>query len=45
MHFIKAVRNVLNNNKQTFWTELSAEEQEQIEIKIQEDNRGDQLDI
>jgi hypothetical protein len=29
--------------QQTVWTELSAEEQEQIEIKIQEDNRGDQL--
>ncbi|MFV8356212.1 hypothetical protein ACNQGB_08550 [Flavobacterium sp. XS1P32] len=42
---LKAVRNVFEKQQQTVWTELSAEEQEQIEIKIQEDNRGDQLDI
>ncbi len=40
-----AVRNVFETQQQTVWTELSAEEQEQIEIKIQEDNRGDQLEI
>ncbi|MBQ0909877.1 hypothetical protein KBJ98_14280 [Flavobacterium sp. F-328] len=40
-----AVRNVFEKQQQTVWTELSAEEQEQIEIKIQEDNRGDQLEI
>ncbi|WP_144891399.1 MULTISPECIES: hypothetical protein [Flavobacterium] len=39
-----AVRNVFEK-QQTVWTELSPEEQEQIEIKIQEDNRGDQLDL
>nr|WP_309755039.1 hypothetical protein [Flavobacterium sp.] len=42
---LKAVRNVFEKQQQTVWTELSAEEQEQIEIKIQEDNRGDQLDL
>jgi hypothetical protein len=40
-----AVRNIFETQQQSVWTELSAEEQEQIEIKIQEDNRGDQLDI
>ncbi|MBC5863800.1 hypothetical protein [Flavobacterium turcicum] len=40
-----AVRNVFEKQQQTVWTELSPEEQEQIEIKIQEDNRGDQLEI
>lgn len=40
-----AVRNVFETQQQTVWTELSPEEQEQIEIKIQEDNRGDQLEI
>ncbi|MCF6141767.1 hypothetical protein L1S34_10755 [Flavobacterium sp. K77] len=40
-----AIRNVFEIQQQTVWTELSAEEQEQIEIKIQEDNRGDQLEI
>jgi predicted small integral membrane protein len=35
----------LLKKQQTVWTELSPEEQEQIEIKIQEDNRGDQLNI
>ncbi|CAH0334573.1 hypothetical protein FVB9288_00164 [Flavobacterium sp. CECT 9288] len=40
-----AIRNVFETQQQTVWTELSAEEQEQIEIKIQEDNRGDQLDL
>lgn len=40
-----AVRNIFEKQQQTVWTELSAEEQEQIEIKIQEDNRGDQLEI
>lgn len=40
-----AVRNIFETQQQTVWTELSAEEQEQIEIKIQEDNRGDQLDL
>ena len=40
-----AVRNVFEKQQQTVWKELSPEEQEQIEIKIQEDNRGDQLDL
>lgn len=40
-----AVRNIFEKQQQTVWTELSPEEQEQIEIKIQEDNRGDQLEI
>lgn len=40
-----AVRNLFEKQQQTVWTELSPEEQEQIEIKIQEDNRGDQLEI
>ena len=40
-----AVRNIFEKQQQTVWTELSPEEQEQIEIKIQEDNRGDQLDL
>jgi hypothetical protein len=40
-----AVRNIFETQQQSVWTELSAEEQEQIEIKIQEDNRGDQLDL
>jgi ribosomal protein L7/L12 len=42
---LEAVRNVFETQQQTVWTELSPEEQEQIEIKIQEDNRGDQLDL
>ena len=42
---LKAVRNLFEQQQQPVWTELSAEEQEQIEIKIQEDNRGDQLDL
>ncbi|MFV8362872.1 hypothetical protein ACNQGO_05720 [Flavobacterium sp. ZT3P35] len=42
---LRVVRNVFEKQQHTVWTELSAEEQEQIEIKIQEDNRGDQLDL
>ena len=42
---LAAVQNILDKQQQTLWKELSQEEQEQIEIKIQEDNRGDQLDL
>ncbi|RDI52296.1 hypothetical protein [Flavobacterium glaciei] len=42
---LAAVQNILETQQQTLWKELSQEEQEQIEIKIQEDNRGDQLDL
>ncbi len=42
---IEAVKNIFNTQKKDVWTDLSPEQQEQIEIKIQEDNRGDQLDL
>jgi hypothetical protein len=42
MTIIEAIKS-FQIQKQTVWTDLSPEEQEQIEIKIQEDNRGDQL--
>ena len=42
---LAAVRNVFETQRQNIWTELSAEEQEKIEFKILEANKGDQVDL
>jgi len=42
---IEAVRDIFASQNKGVWTQLSAEEQEVIEIKIHEANRGDQLEL
>lgn len=42
---IKSVKNILKSRKKDIWKQLSAEEQEKIDIKIQEANRGDQVEL
>jgi predicted CoA-binding protein len=41
---IESVKNILKSGKKDIWKQLSAEEQEKIDIKIQDANRGDQVD-
>lgn len=42
---IEAVKNVFELNKKAVWNELSPEQQEQIDLKILEENRGDQVEL
>ena len=42
---IEAVKNIFASQNKEVWTQLSAEEQEIIEIKIHEANRCDQLEL
>lgn len=42
---IEAIKNVFELQNRGVWAELSPEQQEKIDLKIQEENRGDQLDI
>jgi hypothetical protein len=42
---IDAVKNVLETSKKAVWNELSPEQQEEIDFKILEENRGDQLEV
>ena len=42
---IEAIKNIFKSEKKEAWKQLSAEEQEKIELKIQEANRDDQVDL
>jgi hypothetical protein len=42
---IEAIINVFESNKKNVWDALSTEEQEAIDFKILEENRGDQVEL
>lgn len=42
---IEAIKNVFESNKKNVWDALSTEEQEAIDFKILEENRGDQVEL
>ena len=42
---IESIKNILKSEKKDIWKQLSAEEQEKIDLRIQEANRGDQVDL
>ena len=42
---IEAVKNIFKSEKKDIWKRLSPEQQEQIDLGIQEANRGDQVDL
>jgi hypothetical protein len=42
---IEAVKNILKSNKKEVWEKLTPEQQEEINIVIQKENRGDIVDF
>ncbi|WP_426064529.1 hypothetical protein [Flavobacterium sp. DSP2-3-1] len=42
---IEAVKNIFKSEKKDVWKQLSPEQKEQIDLGIQEANRGDQVDL
>jgi len=42
---IETLKNIFKAQKKEVWTELSPEEQEEIDLGILEANRGDQVDL
>ena len=42
---IESIKNIFKSEKKEAWKQLSAEEQEKIDLKIQEANRDDQVDL
>ncbi|MFV5699629.1 hypothetical protein ACM55H_14775 [Flavobacterium sp. ZT3R17] len=42
---IEAIKNIFKSEKKDIWKELSPEEQEEIDLGIQEANRGDKVDL
>ena len=42
---IEAIKTIFKSEKKEAWKQLSAEEQEKIDLKIQEANRDDQVDL
>ena len=42
---IEAIKNIFKSQKKDVWKELSPEQQEEIDLRIQEANRGDQVDL
>ncbi|RTY64375.1 hypothetical protein EKM05_01630 [Flavobacterium sp. GSP27] len=42
---IEAVKNIFKSQKKEVWKNLSPEQQEEIDLEIQEANRGDQVDL
>ena len=42
---IEAIKNIFKAQKKDVWTELSPEQQEEIDLEILEANRGDQVDL
>ncbi|SDG94336.1 hypothetical protein SAMN04488062_103157 [Flavobacterium omnivorum] len=42
---IEAVKNIFKAQKKDIWKDLSPEQQEEIDLRIQEANRGDQVDL
>ena len=42
---IEAIKNIFKSQKKDVWKDLSPEQQEEINLRIQEANRGDQVDL
>ena len=42
---VEAIKNIFKSQKKDVWKELSPEQQEEIDLRIQEANRGDQVDL
>ncbi len=42
---IEAIKTIFNSQKKDVWKELSPEQQEEIDLEIQEANRGDKVDL
>ena len=42
---IEALKNIFIAQKEDVWKQLSPEQQEEIDLRIQEANRGDQVDL
>lgn len=42
---IESIKNIFKLEKKDVWKELSPEQQEEIDIEIQEANRGDKVDL
>jgi hypothetical protein len=42
---IESIKNIFKSEKKDMWKELSPEEQEEIDLSIQEANRGDKVDL
>jgi len=42
---IESLKNIFKSEKKDIWKQLSAEEQEKIDLRIQEANRGDQVEL
>ncbi|WP_367756774.1 hypothetical protein AB3G33_05480 [Flavobacterium sp. WC2421] len=42
---IEAIKNIFELQKRVVWNELTPEQQEKIDSKILEENRGDQVDL
>ena len=42
---IESIKNIFKSEKKDVWKELSPEEQEEIDLGIQEANRGDKVDL
>lgn len=44
-NIIEAIKNIFELQENAIWNELTPEQQEKIDFKILEENRGDQVDI
>ena len=42
---IEAIKNIFKAQKKDVWSDLSPEQQEEIDLRILEANRGDQVDL
>jgi hypothetical protein len=42
---IESIKNIFKSEKKDVWKDLSPEQQEEIDLRIQEANRGDQVDL
>ena len=42
---IESIKNIFKSEKKDIWKDLSPEQQEEIDLRIQEANRGDQVEL
>ena len=42
---IESIKKIFNSQKKDVWKDLSPEQQEEIDLEIQEANRGDKVDL
>jgi len=42
---IESIKNIFEIKENAVWNKLSTEQQEKIDLKILEENRGDQVDL